>query len=175
MDERVEICKGRWGEGVGKGLDGGGRIGRIDHAQGVFHLSFSIECGADLVGYSDHWSTRYISFAEEKRVRSWLVGTGKSLILSLFFQLLPTPHKLRTHYHPFLLSLYRRVFQEMQKQKSGISNTDRTQAMEIAGKRGWRAVFAGGRWEGDEGDKGQVEEGMAYTIAKEMILEYHIL
>lgn len=36
-------------------------------------------------------------------------------------------------------------------------------------------MFAGGRWEGDEGDKGQVEEGMAYTIAKEMILEYHIL
>jgi len=64
----------------------------------------------------------------------------------------------------------------MQKQKTGISNSDRTAAMEIAGKRGWRAVFAGGRWEGDEGvDKGQVEEGMAYTIAKEMILEYHIL
>lgn len=104
-----------------------------------------------------------------------MAGTGKSLILSLFFQLLPTPHKLRTHYHPFLLSLYRRVFQEMQKQKSGISNTDRTAAMEIAGKRGWRAVFAGGRWEGDEVDKGEVGEGMAYTIAKEMILEYHIL
>ena len=64
----------------------------------------------------------------------------------------------------------------MQKQKTGISNSDRTAAMEIAGKRGWRAVFAGGRWEGDEVvDKGQVEEGMAYTIAKEMILEYHIL
>ena len=64
----------------------------------------------------------------------------------------------------------------MQKQKSEISQMDRTAAMEIAGKRGWRAVFAGGRWEGDEEvDKGQVDEGMAYTIAKEMILEYHIL
>jgi hypothetical protein len=94
----------------------------------------------------------------------------------MFFTLLPTPNKLRTHYHPFLLSLYRRVFQEMQKQKAGISPVDRTAAMEIAGKRGWRAVFAGGRWEGDEGvDRGEVDEGMAYTIAKEMILEYHIL
>lgn len=48
--------------------------------------------------------------------------------------------------------------------------------MEAAGKRGWRAVFAGGRWEGDEAvDKGQMDEGMAFTIAREMILEYHIL
>jgi hypothetical protein len=64
----------------------------------------------------------------------------------------------------------------MQKRKADISPTDRAVAMEIAGKRGWRAVFASGRWEGDEGvDKGEVDEGMAYTIAKEMILEYHIL
>lgn len=94
----------------------------------------------------------------------------------MFFHLLPTSHKLRTHYHPFLLSLYRRVFQEMQKQRDDISPQDRAAAMEVAGKRGWRAVFAGGRWEGDEHlDKGQVEEGMAFTIAREMILEYHIL
>lgn len=104
-------------------------------------------------------------------------GTGKSLLLQLFFSLLPTAHKLRTHYHPFLLSLYRRVFNEMQKQRNGISPSDRAAAMEMAGKRGWRAVFAGGRWEGDDEavDKGQMDESMAFTIAREMILEYHIL
>ena len=105
-----------------------------------------------------------------------MVGTGKSLLLQMFFSLLPTSHKLRTHYHPFLLSLYRRVFEEMQKQRGEISTSDRAAMMEVAGKRGWRAVFAGGRWEGDESlDKGQMDESMAFTIAREMILEYHIL
>jgi len=37
MDERIEICKGRGGEGAGQGLDGGGGIGRINYAQGGSH------------------------------------------------------------------------------------------------------------------------------------------
>ena len=37
MDQRIEICKGRGGEGAGKGLDGGGGIGRTDYAQGGSH------------------------------------------------------------------------------------------------------------------------------------------
>jgi len=37
MDERIEICKGRGGEGVGKGLDGGGGIGGINYTQGGSH------------------------------------------------------------------------------------------------------------------------------------------
>jgi hypothetical protein len=36
----------------------------------VGQLSFSIECSVDLVGYSDHWSTRYLSLTVENWKRA---------------------------------------------------------------------------------------------------------
>ena len=57
--------------------------------------------------------------------------------------------------------------------------------MEEAGKEGWKAVFAGGAFKGDtEGTKGkggmrlsgeEEREGISFGIARDMILEYHIL
>jgi hypothetical protein len=57
--------------------------------------------------------------------------------------------------------------------------------MEEAGKEGWKAVFAGGAFKGDtEGAKGkggmrlsgeEEREGISFGIARDMILEYHIL
>ncbi|WVF68274.1 hypothetical protein IAT40_003039 [Kwoniella sp. CBS 6097] len=122
-------------------------------------------------------------------------GTGKSLLLSLFFQLLPLP-KRRVHYHAFTLSLYRQVFQELERRKNAPTSStlfsssssetspsaeerqsaQKTENMEIASKKGWRAVFAGGRW--DEEGKERVwakEEGMAFNIARDMIIQYHVL
>lgn len=34
---------------------------------------------------------------------------GKSLLMDIFFQSLPVPHKVRFHYHHFLLSIYSKV------------------------------------------------------------------
>ncbi|KAK8849679.1 hypothetical protein IAR55_005014 [Kwoniella newhampshirensis] len=107
-------------------------------------------------------------------------GTGKSLLLSLLFQLLPLP-KRRVHYHAFTLSLYRQVFLELERRRTAIPETEdvarKDENMEQAGKNGWRSVFAGGRWD-DEGKERKVwgkEEGMAFTIARNMILDYHVL
>ncbi|WWC73699.1 uncharacterized protein I206_107671 [Kwoniella pini CBS 10737] len=106
-------------------------------------------------------------------------GTGKSLLLSLFFQLLPLP-KRRIHYHAFTLSLYRQVFLELERRKNTPSPLEemmrKTENMELAGKKGWRAVFANGRWD-EEGNERvwAKEEGMAFTIARDMILDYHVL
>lgn len=36
-------------------------------------------------------------------------GTGKSLLMDIWFKSLPTPHKVRFHYHHFLLSIYGKV------------------------------------------------------------------
>lgn len=81
-------------------------------------------------------------------------GTGKSLLLSIFFDALPTAHKKRWHYHSFTLWLYQRVFKEMQSRSQGVEQEDiKRENMERAAKRGWKSVFAGGRWE-EEGDKG---------------------
>nr|XP_031857709.1 uncharacterized protein CI109_006869 [Kwoniella shandongensis]KAA5524781.1 hypothetical protein CI109_006869 [Kwoniella shandongensis] len=107
-------------------------------------------------------------------------GTGKSLLLSLFFQLLPIP-KRRVHYHAFTLSLYRQVFLELERRRTAIPEVEeiarKDEKMDQAGKNGWRSVFANGRWD-DEGKERRVwdkEEGMAFTIARNMILEYHVL
>ncbi|ORY34742.1 AFG1-like ATPase-domain-containing protein [Naematelia encephala] len=77
-------------------------------------------------------------------------GTGKSLLLSHFYALLPTQHKRRWHYHALTLHLYAQVFKEMQRRRSTVSGGVRNQNMDVAAKRGWKAVFAGGRWEGGE-------------------------
>ncbi|WVR08057.1 hypothetical protein IAU60_005103 [Kwoniella sp. DSM 27419] len=106
-------------------------------------------------------------------------GTGKSLLLSLFFQLLPLP-KRRIHYHAFTLSLYRQVFLEMEKRRTAPSPMEevmqKTENMDLAAKKGWRAVFAGGRWDEEGNERAWAkEEGMAFTIARNMILDYHVL
>lgn len=78
-------------------------------------------------------------------------GTGKSLLLSLFYHLLPTTKKRRVHYHAFTLGLYRQVFQEMQRRRDEIDEDDREGNREAAAKKGWRSVFAGGRYDTETG------------------------
>ena len=118
-------------------------------------------------------------------------GTGKSFLLSLFFDLLPTKNKRRWHYHAFTLYLYRRVFLEMEKRRQGLA-TEHVGNMDRAARRGWKSVFAGGRWEKELDPRVvQTDEtipfisqlnllvaGVALTfvaVAREMILDYHIL
>ena len=72
------------------------------------------------------------------------------MVLSLFFDSLPTIHKKRWHYHAFTLYLYRQVFIEMEKRRTEAKPGETTEKMEKAAKKGWRAVFAGGRWEDED-------------------------
>ncbi|GAA5949749.1 hypothetical protein JCM3765_007675 [Sporobolomyces pararoseus] len=97
-------------------------------------------------------------------------GTGKSLLMDLFFQSLPVPHKVRFHYHAFLLSVYQSVHQALEKQR--IENEEEERRMnelyQQGGKggypwsrkeemkaraisKGWQSVFAGGRSASDPG------------------------
>ncbi len=111
-------------------------------------------------------------------------GTGKSYLLSLFFSLLPTRHKSRQHYHPFLLSLYQAVWRRTQARMAA-SNTQLKEAnMDKVAKEGWRTIFAGGAYEGDgeEADAHRISktgteerESIAFGIARDMIMEYHVL
>ncbi|GAA5845216.1 hypothetical protein JCM3766R1_003359 [Sporobolomyces carnicolor] len=97
-------------------------------------------------------------------------GTGKSLLMDLFFQSLPVPHKVRFHYHAFLLSVYQSVHQALERQR--IENEEEERRMneiyQKGGKggypwsrkeemkaraisKGWQSVFAGGRSASDPG------------------------
>ncbi|GAA5842336.1 hypothetical protein JCM5353_000763 [Sporobolomyces roseus] len=97
-------------------------------------------------------------------------GTGKSLLMDLFFQSLPVPHKVRFHYHAFLLSVYQSVHQALEAQRMENEEEER-QANELFQKgggkgypwsrkeemkaraisKGWQSVFAGGRSASDPG------------------------
>ncbi|KDE06896.1 hypothetical protein MVLG_02784 [Microbotryum lychnidis-dioicae p1A1 Lamole] len=92
-------------------------------------------------------------------------GTGKSFLMDLFFASLPVPHKVRFHYHSFLLFIYSAVHQALEKQRiefeleerrmneladqgdgtSGYPWSRREEMKALALSKGWRAVFAGGR------------------------------
>ncbi|GAA6063760.1 hypothetical protein JCM10212_002712 [Sporobolomyces blumeae] len=97
-------------------------------------------------------------------------GTGKSLLMDLFFQSLPVPHKVRFHYHAFLLSVYQSVHQALEKQrleneaeerqmnelfekggKGGYPWSRREEMKARAISKGWQSVFAGGRSASDPG------------------------
>lgn len=110
-------------------------------------------------------------------------GTGKSLLLSLAFDAIPTPYKKRHHYHAFTLWLYQRVFAEIEAYKNSAPVARHESNMNKAGAKGWRAVFASGRWkEGADVDLSDQDpklddprDTIPFRIAKEMILDYHIL
>ncbi|GAA5914046.1 hypothetical protein JCM6882_001832 [Rhodosporidiobolus microsporus] len=91
-------------------------------------------------------------------------GTGKSLLMDLFFQSLPVPHKVRYHYHAFLLSIYQSVHRALEKQRlaneeeervmnelyrrgdgKGYPWSRREEMKAQAISKGWQSVFAGGR------------------------------
>jgi hypothetical protein len=68
-----------------------------------------------------------------------------------------------------------------------ITPVKREENMETAGKDGWKSVFAGGAFASQTGEdaspgssgikmSGEEErEGISFGIARDMILEYHIL
>ncbi|BGP21193.1 hypothetical protein JCM10295v2_000064 [Rhodotorula toruloides] len=91
-------------------------------------------------------------------------GTGKSLLMDLFFQSLPVASKTRHHYHAFLLWIYQGVHRALEKQrleneeeerlmnelyqKSGKKGYPWSRREEMKAKaisQGWQSVFAGGR------------------------------
>ena len=51
------------------------------------------------------------------------VGTGKTLLLDLFYQSLPVS-KQRIHYHAFLLGLYRKVFLALEQQRTQLDEEE---------------------------------------------------
>ncbi|GAA5964226.1 hypothetical protein JCM8115_002839 [Rhodotorula mucilaginosa] len=91
-------------------------------------------------------------------------GTGKSLLMDLFFQSLPVASKTRHHYHAFLLWIYQGVHRALEKQRLENEAEEkamnelyqangnkgypwsRREAMKArAISQGWQSVFAGGR------------------------------
>ncbi|TYJ52950.1 hypothetical protein B9479_006419 [Cryptococcus floricola] len=105
-------------------------------------------------------------------------GTGKSLLLSLFYDLLPIS-KCRVHYHAFTLELYKQVFEEISRNRS-FEEEEYEKVMknkEMAARKGWKSVFAGGRWDEQGGERVMwtKEEGMTFNIARKMILRYSVL
>lgn len=78
-------------------------------------------------------------------------GTGKSLLLDMFYDALPTPRKIRRHYEQMLLHIYHQSFQYLEAQRiaadaSASSPWSRREEMKAkALSEGWLSVFAGGR------------------------------
>lgn len=65
------------------------------------------------------------------------VGTGKTMLLDLFYDSLPIKKK-RIHYHAFLLSLYRQVFIALEQQRVAADDEEREmQAMAGLDGRGY--------------------------------------
>ena len=91
------------------------------------------------------------------------VGTGKTMLLDLFYNSLPVK-KQRIHYHAFLLGLYRKVFVALEEQRVQLEGEEQ-EMQRLAGEdisqgypwsrkeenkakaltKGWRQVFASGR------------------------------
>lgn len=81
-------------------------------------------------------------------------GTGKSVLLDLFFDALPTSRKIRRHYEQMLLHLYHQSFHYLESTRlsaeASSANTSspwsrREELKARALTEGWRSVFAGGR------------------------------
>lgn len=95
-------------------------------------------------------------------------GSGKSFILSLFFDALPTEAKARHHYHAFTLWLYQRVFAEMERRRISAPTTQAELNRVLAGSNGWRAVFASGRWK-EGADVDNAESDPTYDDPRDTI------
>jgi cell division protein ZapE len=52
------------------------------------------------------------------------VGRGKTMLMDLFFECCPVPHKRRTHFHEFMAAVHQRVQAYRLKQKQGEANGD---------------------------------------------------
>ncbi|KAM0745812.1 hypothetical protein T439DRAFT_369898 [Meredithblackwellia eburnea MCA 4105] len=100
-------------------------------------------------------------------------GTGKSMLLDIFFHSLPVPHKVRFHYHHFLLSIYskEKAMNEASGQgDEGYPWSRREEMKALAITKGWRAVFAGGRSPNDPDLN--TREFVLVGIARELIKEH---
>lgn len=112
------------------------------------------------------------------------VGTGKTMLLDLFYRSLPVK-KQRKHYHSFLLGLYRKVFDALEQQRlasdeeeremqrlsarspeKGYPWSRREENKARALTKGWREVFAGGR---KSNDPSLVKEYVLAQIALDLI------
>lgn len=85
-----------------------------------------------------------------------------------------------------MLSLYQAVWRRTQARMNAISPESREESMDKVGADGWRSIFAGGAYAGEGGVEEQgsrrvaktgeeEKEGIAFGIARDMILQYHIL
>ncbi|KAI8374677.1 AFG1-like ATPase-domain-containing protein [Radiomyces spectabilis] len=75
---------------------------------------FSSWFGSDNSSASTHWIPKSVYIYGD-------VGTGKTMVMDLFFDSLPIKRKRRVHFHAFMLDLHVRIHQ-VKKANPGISN-----------------------------------------------------
>ena len=104
-------------------------------------------------------------------------GTGKTMLLQLIFDCLPTAAKFKAHYHHFLLATYDRIHRATMRERARLdalernSHVARTERAKLdALSRGWRAVFAGGRDPSDA--RLNANEFVLAQVAREIALEH---
>ncbi|KZT53935.1 hypothetical protein CALCODRAFT_474079 [Calocera cornea HHB12733] len=108
-------------------------------------------------------------------------GTGKSFLLQLFYDSLPTPHKARKHYSQLVLEIYRGVWEES-KRRSADSPDLRDSVQPVRWDRAlrdhWRNLVGLGR-SAVSGYAGgvhrQVEPSIAHAIARRLVTSHWLL
>ena len=95
-----------------------GRLGQINDRLGQRHLARKSSHLGWLFGSRER-------DVELKGLYIWGdVGRGKTMLMDLFFECCPVPHKRRTHFHEFMAAVHERVQAYRLKQKQGEANGD---------------------------------------------------
>ncbi|KZO96513.1 hypothetical protein CALVIDRAFT_563984 [Calocera viscosa TUFC12733] len=104
-------------------------------------------------------------------------GTGKSFLLQLFYDSLPTSYKARKHYSQLVLEIYRGVWEESKRRSSGAPDL-REPVQSIRWDRAlrerWQQLVGLGPEHG-RGRHAQVEPSIAHAIARRLVTSHWLL
>ncbi len=80
---------------------------------------------SDNVGELVKWLSESEGLAELGTPKGLLItgtpGTGKSMVMDIFYDSLPTKYKFRRHYHHLLLDLYKIIWEEAERRRISVS------------------------------------------------------
>lgn len=104
----------------------GSSASRGNHDQGntITQSILPSKATKELVQSLTHEDDLSLLDAPEGFLLTGSVGTGKTMLLNIFYDSLPVKKK-RIHYHAFLLGLYRQVFVALEEQRIAADNEER--------------------------------------------------